>query len=477
MPAADDARPAPVVHCQVAHGRVLFNQGDFWGSHESFELAWRHAAGDERRGLQGLIQAAAACHKYVVQDNVAGALRLARRALGHLSEVPEDQLALDLAGFRLELSAWERRLSAGAGPTGPVLGLPRLAWSPAGAQRCFALDAVRVLAVVDQGHPAVLVALDDGERLGWGECRAAWDQHGVWDALVNAVVPALLVKPWAAPTEIPLLARGLAAVPSAVAGIEAAAWDLYARRLGMPLVHALGLAARRVPLLGRLDAGAPADLAAGAAALAAAGYRQLLVPGRPNADRRVLPDLLRASPVPMAVELGTAYRMADVQALVALDELGLAWLARPLPVEALDEAARLCRILATPVSLGPWASERHLAAALALNALDVVEIDAGLGGLTASLRMAEAARTARRPAWASSSARTAIGAAADLAFAAHEALTLPADLGCARAPSGAPAVLPGADGRAGPGSTPGLGLAPDPAWLARVAVREAVIRA
>jgi o-succinylbenzoate synthase len=473
----DIAHRTPAVHCQVAHGRALFNQGDFWGCHESLELAWHRAPPGQRVALQGVIQAAAALHKYVVQDNPGGALRLVQRALGNLAGVPDDLLGLDLTVLRAELLTWEDRLARVTPTVGSVVGLPHLAWSASAAAARISVAAARIVAVVHEGRPAVLVALDDGAQIGWGECRVAWDAHGLWEALVDGLAPAVLLEPLAAPTEVPVRARGLAALPSAVAGLEAAAWDLYARRLGVSLNHALGIESRPVPLLGRAVGTGPAELAASVKRLAAAGCRRVLVPARPNADRRVLPWLVADSPIPVAIDLGGAYRMADIQALVALDSLGTTMLARPFPVEAVDEAVRLRRLLTTPVSMGPWVTERQLAAALALAAMDVVEVDPGLCGLTAALRMAEDAATARRPVWVSSSAATPVGAAADLAYAAHGAATLPADLGRGVGWVGQAAVSPVPPGSALPLVGPGLGVVPARDWLDRVAVRELVLRA
>jgi predicted metal-dependent hydrolase len=42
------------------HGITLFNQGHYWHAHEAWELVWLALDGPDRRGLQGLIQTAAA---------------------------------------------------------------------------------------------------------------------------------------------------------------------------------------------------------------------------------------------------------------------------------------------------------------------------------------------------------------------------------------------------------------------------------
>jgi uncharacterized protein len=44
----------------LAHGRELFNAGEFWEAHEAWEPAWLAAREPDRTFFQGLIQAAAA---------------------------------------------------------------------------------------------------------------------------------------------------------------------------------------------------------------------------------------------------------------------------------------------------------------------------------------------------------------------------------------------------------------------------------
>lgn len=84
---------------------VLFNAGRYWESHEVLEAAWRSAEGDVRLFLQGLIQAAAAFHKWRVQNNQRGLVRHLRQSLEKLAPFESGFLGLDLAGFNTGLRA------------------------------------------------------------------------------------------------------------------------------------------------------------------------------------------------------------------------------------------------------------------------------------------------------------------------------------------------------------------------------------
>jgi hypothetical protein len=65
-------------------GVDLWNHGFVWEAHEVWESLWRAAAGDDRRLLQGLIQAAAAQYARAARRELA-ADRLAARALARLA--------------------------------------------------------------------------------------------------------------------------------------------------------------------------------------------------------------------------------------------------------------------------------------------------------------------------------------------------------------------------------------------------------
>ncbi len=473
--------PDPVVRSGVARGRALFNRADFWGSHEALEAAWRVAPAADRPALQGLIQAGAAFHKLVVQDNPDGARRLLAWALDKLAEVPDDRFGLALAPFRAQLCHWAEQLASAAAVPGTsggsIVGLPWLEWTSSVVADAIHVDAIELVEVVARDRRALLVAVTAGGRTGWGECRLAWEVHGLWPTLTETLAAALLTEPVIAPSELPVVWAGLAANPCAAAGLEAALWDLWARRSDLPLCAALGIPARPVALAGRVVGVEPEPMRASLAACLAAGYRHVLLPARPNADRRVLPRLVADCPIPFAVDLGGAYRPADIKALQVLDGLGAAWLAQPVPAWNLADAITLARWLATPVSLGGWAVEEQARGALELGALDLLEVDPGVCGLTEARRIAELAAGRALPLSVAGTAATTVGAAADLALAAHPGVTLPSEIGPAEPVGDGMGIGPNNQGAASLPEGPGLGVVPSPAWLDRAAVRRAVFRA
>ncbi len=68
-------------------GIVLFNRRDFFEAHEVWESLWMECSGDEKKFMQGLIQAAVGlCH--FVNGNTRGAQKLYRSSRDYMQRYP-----------------------------------------------------------------------------------------------------------------------------------------------------------------------------------------------------------------------------------------------------------------------------------------------------------------------------------------------------------------------------------------------------
>jgi predicted GNAT superfamily acetyltransferase len=98
----------------IQAGMDLYNAGKYWESHEALEEVWLAAPPETRLFLQGLIQASAAFHKYLVQKNAVGAIKLLTRALDKLTRYSDDYLGLDMGSFKLGLHrCWRQIITLG----------------------------------------------------------------------------------------------------------------------------------------------------------------------------------------------------------------------------------------------------------------------------------------------------------------------------------------------------------------------------
>ena len=112
----------PVEDPRLAEGVRLFNAGQFFEAHETWESLWHEVAGPERGLLQGLIQIAAAYH-HVGRGNVTGARRLFTTGRAHIASWAQRHAGLDLAALLAAVERDAPALAAGRAP-GPPPSIP-----------------------------------------------------------------------------------------------------------------------------------------------------------------------------------------------------------------------------------------------------------------------------------------------------------------------------------------------------------------
>jgi uncharacterized protein len=101
------------MRAQMLDGAKLFNDGEYWESHEVWEIPWNAAKsrGDtvEASYVQGLILLAAAIHKRRHYQNLRGGQLNYAKALKKFELVPDgyalERDGIDLAAFKLEVLA------------------------------------------------------------------------------------------------------------------------------------------------------------------------------------------------------------------------------------------------------------------------------------------------------------------------------------------------------------------------------------
>jgi mandelate racemase len=191
----------------------------------------------------------------------------------------------------------------------------------------------------------------------------------------------------------------------AMAGIDMAAWDALALRLGQPLARLLGAAPRPIPAYNSKGLGLlpEKELTKEAGELVAEGFRAIkLRLGRPAAaddlkalravkqqigpDITLMVDFNQGLTVAEAVRRG---RMID-------DEGGVCWIEEPVRADDFAGTAKVAAEVETPIQIGEnFMGPEQMAQALAAGACDYVMPDAErIGGVTGWLRAAALAQAA-----------------------------------------------------------------------------------
>jgi predicted metal-dependent hydrolase len=97
----------------LAEGLRLYNSGEFFAAHESWENVWLRAREPDRSFLQGLIQVTAAFH-HLQRSNVRGATVLLYAALERLADYSEPYGGISVALLRDDIRERLRSLEGDA---------------------------------------------------------------------------------------------------------------------------------------------------------------------------------------------------------------------------------------------------------------------------------------------------------------------------------------------------------------------------
>jgi L-alanine-DL-glutamate epimerase-like enolase superfamily enzyme len=182
---------------------------------------------------------------------------------------------------------------------------------------------------------------------------------------------------------------------TALAAVDVAGWDLYAKALGLPLGIAMGGAWRRVPVYGSgfFYAGQdPAEAAAVAARYAAGGVRAVKPRAAGDArDVALLRAVAAAVDVPLMVDANEKCTPATAARLMrAAAEVDALFVEEPLPAYDLAAYRALAKIAPVPLATGEHLRTIAEAGPFLTGGLcAVIQPDlAAMGGLTPCLRLA-----------------------------------------------------------------------------------------
>jgi D-galactarolactone cycloisomerase len=264
-------------------------------------------------------------------------------------------------------------------------------------------------AIADRVSVLVRVEDEDGAH-GWGDVWCNFPSYGAEHrglvlhrtlapmALGRAVDdPAALWRELAMRTHVLALQSGDAgAFSAALAGLDAALWDLKARRAGLPLARLLGGAVRDVPVYASgLNPGDGPDTVERARAEGYRRFKQKIGFGEevdlPNL-RRIASGLREGEALLVDANQGwtadEARRMAP-----KLNELPLGWVEEPVAADRPEEEWRLlAEAYAAPLAGGENLRGQDLLRAASDPWLGVVQPDVGKwGGVSGCLAVGQAA--------------------------------------------------------------------------------------
>jgi O-succinylbenzoate synthase len=294
---------------------------------------------------------------------------------------------------------------------------------------------------VTDSRQTVLVHLrDEDGNEGWGEGPALDHPYYLPDTTastyrtaVDYALPLALRAPDLEPATVAAAMSGIKGNTFARAGVEEAFWSLRAAAEGTTIKALMGGERDAVPVGESLSIAETIDETLAEVELRLGeGYQRIKLKIRPGWDVEPVRAVREAfgDDVFLQVDANAAYSLDDVEDLRRLDEYGLACIEQPLAWDALLEHAELQRALATPVCLDETLrSVDDVRRALDMDACRNVNLKPGrVGGLTASLQIAELCRGRGVPLWCGGMLESGIGRAGNLALCSVAGFTDPADM-------------------------------------------------
>lgn len=288
-------------------------------------------------------------------------------------------------------------------------------------------------------RPFVLVTVYGNGETGYGESVAEGNPYyspetteTAWHIISEFLAPRVLGVEFEHPRQIFPALKGVRGHNMAKAGLEMAAWDLYARQRGEPLSRVLG--GTRTAIASGVSVGIQDSLEQLGAKIdkeLAAGYRRIKIKIKPGWDVEAV-EMVRSrfGPIPLMVDANAAYTLDDAAHLARLDDYDLMMIEQPLDYDDVNDHARLQRQIRTPICLDESIHSVHAARdAIAAGACRIINIKPGrVGGLAESVRLHDLCAANGIPVWHGGMLESGIGRAANIHLATLPNFSLPGDI-------------------------------------------------
>jgi o-succinylbenzoate synthase len=275
---------------------------------------------------------------------------------------------------------------------------------------------------------------------GWGEITAGehpfyneeWTASA-WLIARDYVAPRLIGREIGHAQEVDALTRHIRGHNMARGGVEAAVWDLQARRNGTPLWKEIGGGARKeIPCgvsIGIQDS--VEQLIEKTERELAAGYQRIKMKIKPAWDVDVVRRIRERFPaIRLMADANSAYTLDDTAKLKQLDDFYLMMIEQPLAHDDIIDHATLQARLQTPICLDECIrSAHHAEQAIRMKACGIVNIKLGrVGGFAESKRLHDVCEAAGIPVWCGGMLEAGIGRAHNIALSTLPNFTLPGDV-------------------------------------------------
>ena len=340
-------------------------------------------------------------------------------------------------------------------------------------------------------HIVLVEVISDGLS-GWGEVTAGENPFyneewtaSIWPVLTNYVAPRVLHHSFETADQVYDRTAHIRGHFMARGGVEAAVWDLEARRANVPLAWHIGSGARaEIPCgvsIGIQDT--ILQLLEKIKTELDAGYQRIKIKIKPGWDIDVVREVRQAFPkIRLMADANSAYSLADADHLKRLDDFNLMMIEQPLEHDDILDHAALQAQLATPICLDECIRTAHHAEqAIRMRACGIINIKLGrVGGFREARRVHDIAQAHGIPVWCGGMLESGIGRAHNIALSTLPNFVLPGDVSASKRywtrDIIAPAVEVSPRGTIAVPTAPGFGYHLDLDFLKSITAREETLR-
>ena len=337
----------------------------------------------------------------------------------------------------------------------------------------------------------VLVRVDAEGLTGWGEVTAGEAPlyshetfETAWHVLRDFLIPWVLGKEWASPSELAAQFRPIRGHNMAKAALENALWVIEAQQKGISLAKAVGGTLEEIPCGVSIGIQRSVEeLLEKIAREVSAGYQRIKVKVKPGWDINVLERIRTAFPrIALMADANSAYTLADLAHLKQFDRFYLMMIEQPLGWDDILDHARLQREISTPICLDESIhSADDARKAIEIGACKIINVKLGrVGGLTSAQQVHQVCLARNIPVWCGGMLESGIGRAHNVAMSSLPGFTLPGDVSASKRYWAqdiiCPEVTVSARGTIPVPQTPGLGYEPNLDRIEQVTIRKEQFR-
>ncbi len=308
------------------------------------------------------------------------------------------------------------------------------------------VEPLRTSFGVDDVRAIILVEMQSGDLIGWGECVVSEDPGYSYETIGTALhimqdflIPKIVGQKITSAVDLRRLMKGVRGHLMAKAAIEGAVWDVVAQANGKVLADLVWEqfpldAPRKKEVLVGVSIGIQPSIDETLAIIEKRvneGYRRVKLKIAPGWDLELTDAVRSAYPdILLMLDANSAYTLDDIDRLARLDKYNLLMLEQPLAHDDIYEHSKLQARLETPVCLDESIhSANDVRLALAVKACKIINLKPHrVGGMLEACAVHKVCYDEGVPLWIGGMLETGIGRAQNLAIASLPGVTLPCDL-------------------------------------------------